>query len=121
MSLRYPVQVQRRAAGAWVNGRWVPGTLAAPEMILATVQPMVLSDYDTMQPLLEGRRVEAVVRVYTSVLLEIAAEDWDASGDLLLWPEAALDRPYVFFARSAWQSRILPHFRYWAARLVVAR
>jgi hypothetical protein len=121
MSLRYPVLIQRRAAGAWVGGRWVPGAPAAAETIMATVQPMRLADNDEMQPLLEGRRIESIVRVYTSSLLEIAAEDWNASGDLLLWPEAQLDRAYVFFARAAWQSRIIPHYRYFAARLVVQR
>lgn len=121
MSLRYPTQIQRRAPGARVNGRWVPGAPGAVETIMATVQPAKLIDYDEMQPLLEGRRIEALARVYTSEVLEIAAEDFTASGDLLIWPASQLDRPYVFVARSVWQSRVIPHYRYLAARMLAPR
>jgi hypothetical protein len=121
MSLRYPVQIQRRAPGAWVNGRWVVGALGPVETIQATIQPAQLSDYDRVEPLLEGQRIEALARVYTSEVLQVMSEDPTASGDLLIWPLGQLDRPYVFIARSAWQSRIIPHYRYLAARLVAPR
>jgi len=115
MGLRYPVTILRRAAGAYVSGRWVAGTAGAPETILATVQPARLVDYDELEPLPEGRRVEALVRVYTAEPLEIAGEDPGSSGDLLEWPDGLRTGRYVFMARSPWQSRIIPHYRYLAA------
>lgn len=114
MSLRYPVTIRRRAEGAWVDGRWVNGAESAPETILATVQPAQSGDYDQLEPLLEGRRVDGMVRVYTSEQIQIAGQGL-TNGDLLVWPEGMRDRPYVFVARSPWQSRIIPHYRYLAA------
>lgn len=121
MSLRYPVTIRRRAPGAWVAGRWVDGAEGAPETILATVQPSQLADYDRLEPLLEGRRAEAIVRVYTAEILACAGDAGATTGDLLVWPDGQGDQPYIFMARSPWQSRIIPHFRYLAARLVPAR
>lgn len=121
MSLRYPVQIRRRAPGAWVAGRWVPGALGSPETIMATVQPAQLSDYDEMQALPEGRRTDGMVRVYTDVVIGYSAEDPTASGDALDWPTGQLDRPYLFVARSVWQSRVIPHYRYLAAIMPAVR
>lgn len=114
MSLRRPYTIRRRAPGAYVNGRWVPGTAGAAETIRASVQPAQLSDYDMLEPLPEGRRVESLVRVYTSVLLQVAGnESPTASGDLLDLPQGE----YVFMAVSPWQSGIISHYRYLAARV----
>lgn len=121
MSLRYPVTIRRRGPGAWVDGRWVDATPGAPETIMATVQPAQSGDYDQMEPLLEGRRVEGMVRVYTAVEIQIAGEGSLENGDLLDWPAGLRDRPYVFVARSPWQSRIIPHYRYLAALLPAPR
>lgn len=121
MSLRYPVQIRRRAAGAYVDGRWVPGTESAPETIMATVQPAQLSDYDMLQRLPEGGRLESIVRVYTTAELAVMSEEAGVSGDLLDWTEGLRTRAYVFMARSPWRSRIIPHYRYLAALLVVPR
>lgn len=117
MSLRYPVTIKRRAPGAWVAGRWVPGATGAPETIQATVQPAVLSDYNRMEPLLEGRRVEAMIRVYTVDVLAVGGQDAQASGDIVEWQ----GDDYEIVAKSPWQSNIIPHYRYLAARLVPAR
>lgn len=117
MSLRYPVTIYRRAPGAWVAGRWVDPADGAASQIMATVQPAVLSDYDRLEPLLEGRRVEALVRVYTAEDLACAADTPTTAGDVLLYR----GERYVFMARSPWQSNIISHFRYLAARLIPAR
>jgi hypothetical protein len=118
MSLRRPYQIRRRAPGAWVAGRWVPGAPGEAETIRASVQPATLSDYDLMQALPEGRRVESMVRVYTDVQVQVAGnEDPVASGDLLDLPQGE----YVFVAVSPWQSGIISHFRYLAARVPVER
>lgn len=121
MTLRYPVQIRRRAPGAYVDGRWVPGAESAPEMILATVQPAQLADYDLLQRLPEGGRVESVMRVYTSEALNVMSSEAGVSGDLLDWPDGLRDRPYIFMARSPWQSRVIPHYRYLAALMIEAR
>jgi hypothetical protein len=122
MSLRRPIQIRRRLApGARVEGRWVPGPLGSPVMIMASVQPAQTGDYDMLEPLLEGRQVEAVVRVYTDEALTIAAKDSTASGDVLDWPAGQHARPYVFMACSPWQSGIISHFRYLAALMPVQR
>lgn len=119
--LRYPVTIQRRAPGAYVAGRYVAGAIGPDETIMATVQPATLSDYDLLQPLLEGRRVEGVVRVYTTAEIVVAGENTEATGDLLIWPDGLRTRPYMFMARSPWQSRVIPHFRYLAAQLPAPR
>lgn len=121
MSLRRPIQIRRRGPGARVDGRWVPGDLGASETIMASVQPAQSGDYDMLEPLLEGRRVESLVRVYTDEALTVAGQDSGASGDVLDWPEGQRDRPYVFIARSPWQSDIISHFRYLAALMPVQR
>lgn len=117
MSLRYPVIIRRRAAGSWVAGRWVVGALGGMQTILTSVQPAVRADYDMMEPRLEGRRVEAMVRVYTAERLQVAGEEPAASGDVVTWQ----GQDYEFVAVSVWQSGILPHFRYLAARLIDPR
>lgn len=121
MSLRYPVTIRRRAPGAYAGGRWMPGAESAPETILATVQPAQLADYDLLQRLPEGGRVEAVMRVYTTAALGVMSSEAGVSGDLLVWPDGLRDRPYVFMARSPWQSRVIPHYRYLAALLIEPR
>lgn len=85
---------------------------------MATVQPAQLSDYDKMEPFLEGRRVESLVRVYTDEKMTVAGAGSEASGDMLQWGDG---KPYVFVAVSAWQSGIIPHYRYLAAQLLETR
>lgn len=120
-SFRYPVTIQRRTAGHWNGPAWVPGDIGAPETILATVQPATLSDYDQMSALPEGRRVEGMIRIYTDAQLQIAGEDTTADGDMITWPDALRGRPYEVVARSPWQSRIIPHYRYLAALMTEPR
>lgn len=121
MSLRYPIQIRRRSPGMWIAGRFVDAEPAAPETIMATVQPAVLADYDQMQARLEGRRIEAMVRVYCSERLAVAGEADGVNGDLLDWGEGGHTRPYVFIWRSPWQSRIIPHYRHIAALMLEGR
>lgn len=115
--MRYEVIVYRRAPGSYVAGRWHPG-VAVQGVILATVQPAQLADYNQMEALLEGRRVEALVRVYTDEKMTVAGAGPETSGDMLQWGDG---RPYVFRAVSPWQSGIIPHYRYLAAQLLEPR
>lgn len=121
-SFRYPVTVERRTPGHWNGPAWVPGALAVPTSILATVQPAVLSDYDQMAALPEGRRVEGMIRIYTDEVLQVAGENSDADGDLITWPDGQRGgRKYEIVARSPWQSKIIPHYRYLAALMTEPR
>lgn len=112
-SFRRPVQVIRRAAGQWVGGRWVEGPDGPADTIMASVQPATLSDDDTLQALPEGRRVEAMVRVYTDAVLTVAGAD-NTNGDRVVWPHGPRPGHYLVRAVSPWQSGVISHYRYLA-------
>lgn len=112
-SFRRPVQVIRRGAGQWVAGRWIDGADGPPHTIMASVQPATLSDYDTLQALPEGRRVEAMVRVYTDAVLAVAGAT-DTNGDRIVWPHGPRPGNYLVRAVSPWQSGVISHYRYLA-------
>lgn len=112
-SFRRPVQMIRRGAGQWVAGRWIDGADGPPHTIMASVQPAALSDYDTMQALPEGRRVEAMVRVYTDAVLAVAGAA-DTNGDRIVWPHGPRPGNYLVRAVSPWQSGVISHYRYLA-------
>lgn len=112
-SFRRPVQVIRRGEGQWVDGRWVAGGDEAPITIMASVQPATLSDYDTLQALPEGRRVEAMVRIYTDAVLNVAGAD-GTNGDRVVWPHGPRPGKYLVRAVSPWQSGVISHYRYLA-------
>lgn len=119
-SFRYPVNIERLGPGTYDGPNWVPGAPVA-DTIMATVQPATVGDYDQMAALLEGRRVEGLIRIYTDAQLQVAGETDEASGDRVIWPEGLRDRKYEVLARSPWQSRIIPHYRYLAALLTEPR
>ena len=112
-SFRKPTQIRRRAAGQWVEGRWVDGADEGIETILASVQPMRLVDFDHLQALMEGRRIEAAVRIYTTEVLNVAGAN-DRNGDRLIWPFAPRPCEYLVVAVSPWQSGVISHYRYHA-------
>lgn len=113
-SFRRPVQVIRRGAGQWVAGRWIEGADGPLDTIMASVQPATLSeDYDTLQALPEGRRVEAMVRVYTDAVLAVAGAA-DTNGDRIVWPHGPRPGNYLVRAVSPWQSGVISHYRYLA-------
>ncbi|WP_454691132.1 hypothetical protein [Achromobacter aloeverae] len=108
---RRPVDVKPRAEGQYVQGRWVEGADVAPITILASVQPATVGDYDRLQPLPEGRRIRAAVRIYTDVLLNVAGADW-RNGDRLIWGASPFAGEYLIVAVSPWQSGVISHYRY---------
>lgn len=114
-SFRTPQVIVRRGPGAWVEGRWIDGADdPAPLTILASIQPAKLIDYDAMRPLREGRRIEAMVRIYTDSVLNVAGAN-DSNGDRLRWPYAPRPGEYLVIDVSPWQSNVISHFRYLAA------
>lgn len=112
-SFRKPTQIRRRAAGRWVKGRWVDGADEGIVTIQASVQPLRLVDYDQLQALMEGRRVEAAVRIYTAEALNVAGSN-DRNGDRLIWPFAPRPGEYLVVSVSPWQAGVISHYRYHA-------
>lgn len=110
MSFRKPQTIITRQPGGYVKGRWVEGAENAPTTILASVQPATAGDYDQMRPEPGGRRIERMVRVYTSERLDVAGEG-ERNGAILLWE----GERYLFVAVSPWRSTALKHYRYLAA------
>jgi hypothetical protein len=105
------IPVERASAGSWQGGRWQEGDRAAGT-ILAAVQPAKQRDYDQLQALAEGRRLGAVVRVYTTSELNVAGAD-AGNGDVITWR----GKRYRITAVSPWQTDSpLNHFRYLAVQ-----
>jgi hypothetical protein len=114
-SFRTPQTIVRRLPGGYVDGRWVDGADDPnPVTILASVQPARQVDYDQMMPMREGRRIEALVRIYTDAVLKVAGAD-NSNGDRLVWPYAPRPGEYLVIDVSPWQSHVIPHYRYLAA------
>ncbi|KUE88888.1 hypothetical protein ASL20_09690 [Cupriavidus necator] len=112
-SFRKPTQIRRRTVGRWEGGRWIEGDDTGIETILASVQPVSLSDQDELQARLEGRRIEAAVRIYTTAVLNVAGAD-DRNGDRLIWPHGSRQGDYLVVSVSPWQSGVISHYRYHA-------
>lgn len=112
-SFRTPQIIIGKLPGHYEGPKWIDGTELAPVTILASVQPASAGDYDTLEALLEGRRIEAAIRIYTSSKLVVASEG--LAGDTLIWDMEPGNR-YTVTARSPWQSHVIPHYRYLAIR-----
>lgn len=110
MSFRKPHTVYRKQPGQWVDGRWVDGQ-EEPFTIKASVQPATSSDYDLMQAEAGGRRLEAMIRIYSDTELIPAGKD-DTNGDVLEWR----GNRYLVIGVSPWQSTRLAHFRMFAVK-----
>lgn len=111
-SFRTPQTVLVRQPGERVNGRWVDGG-TSPLTVWGTVQPASAGDYDQLRALMEGRRIERVVRLYTDARLAVAGES-DANGDFLLWEGTQ----YLLIAVSPWRTTGLRHYRYLASKVL---
>jgi len=101
-----------RSPGQYVDGRWHEG--AESELTFrASIQPAKKDDYDQLQALAEGRRVESAVRIYTQTELAVAGED-ERNGDQVIYRG---DR-YLVTAGSDWNMgmRGVNHYRYLGVR-----
>lgn len=101
-----------RTAGGYVNGRWVDGE-ESETTFRASIQPAKKDDYDQLQALAEGRRVESAIRIYTKTELVVAG-DSAQNGDFVVHRG---DR-YLVTAGSDWNvgMRGVDHYRYLAVR-----
>ncbi|QDJ52810.1 hypothetical protein [Bordetella hinzii] len=116
MSFRRPQMIRTRLPGRYERGHWQEGVPGPDRTIQASVQPAKAGDYDLLQAHPEGRRVRAAIRIYTSADLTLAGQDW-TGGDRLVWAEGPLAGEYLLVGVSAWQSGVIPHFRYLAVLL----
>ncbi len=101
-----------RGEGAYVDGRWQDGQETQIDL-RASIQPAKKEDYDQLQALAEGRRVESAVRIYTRTQLAVAG-DTGSNGDIVIYRG---DR-YLVTAGSDWNMgmRGVNHYRYLAVR-----
>jgi head-tail adaptor len=111
-SFRKPQTIIRKTPGKYVDGVWHEGAEAPLPGVTASVQPAKKEDYDMMEAWPEGRRVEAMVRIYTSTELKVAGAD-NSNGDILEWRGSR----YLIRDISPWQSDVINHFRYLAVRI----
>ena len=87
-----PYNVKRLAEAGYVAGVWVEGqTIELP--ILACIQPLSPFDYDKLVPMLEGRRIDNAIKIYTMDALDVAGDD-GKGGDRVLWPALPLPPKY---------------------------
>ena len=105
---RKPVTVNRQAAGAYVNGVWVPG---APYQVTiqASVQPASAED---MHRLPEGQRQTGAVKLYTNDALLTAKGDQKA--DIVVTEQGH----YEVSVADVWENGLIPHKAYVCARVV---
>jgi len=101
-----------RSAGAYNHGRWVDGE-ETETTFRASIQPAKKDDYDQLQALAEGRRVESAIRIYTRTELAVAG-DTEKNGDFVVYRG---DR-YLVTAGSDWNvgMRGVDHYRFLAVR-----
>lgn len=111
-SFRTEQNVYRKTLGEYVSGVWVEGE-ELPLTIMASVQPATLSDYDRMQSTLAGRRVEAMIRLYSDTALIPAGADF-TNGDEVEW----FGTRYLVIAVSPWRSNVIPHYRMMAVKVL---
>lgn len=106
---RKPVQILRFAEGAYVDGRWVPGS-PTEFCITASVQPTRPED---LQSLPEGRRVLASYRLYTNDVLFVPREGSNGQPDRAV----IKDEEFEIMALADWDNGIRTHRRYLAVRM----
>lgn len=99
-----------RTEGRRIDGRWIDGAVVK-KSFLGTIQPARSSDYERMEALSEGRRIESLIRVYTNTLFNVAGES-TKNGDLVEWRGEF----YLITQISPWQSGLISHNRYIGVR-----
>lgn len=121
-SFRRPFRYLRYSPAGYVRGDYVEGE-ASEFGFEGTIQPASSGDYDRLQLMMEGTRVERAIRIYTSAELytDRTVSGEPVSADEVLYPplpfRPGYDGPQYRFkivGKSPWQSGIIPHNRYLA-------
>lgn len=108
MSIRKQFYVLKEAAGAYVAGIFVPGVRSIGT-ILANIQPMSNQDMVTVP---EGRRIDDIVKMYSTYELQGNDSGDGLQPDLVVWRGYA----YEITATAVRQMGVINHFKYIAAR-----
>ncbi len=106
MSLFNPktLSVKRGAASsAYVKGRWVPQDESTPITIRGSVQP---SNGYKVQTLIEGKRLQGIVEIFTATLLKAADPQTGLPADRVTID--GLDWEVIMV--EPWQNGILSHY-----------
>jgi hypothetical protein len=103
MTFRRPQLFTRYAAGAYVAGRFQPGSPLEIQMN-AGVQPLTGKKQITLP---EGKRIEDSIIVYTNEEVFPAKESQGIAADRLAYRGAE----YECISCEPWQSGVAPHFK----------
>lgn len=77
---RKNIKLKRKAAGSYVNGRWVDGAAQTDIIIKAVIQP---SNPQDLQVLPEGERRKQIVSIWTGTELKAAGDDDNIVSDVI--------------------------------------
>lgn len=102
------ITLKRKAAGTYVNGRWVPGSVTTSS-IRATVEPMKPQE---LQILPEGLRSRLPIYIYTNEELKTASVADSKEPDILTYN----DLDYEVHQVQNW-TQMIPHFKVMCLRL----
>lgn len=121
-SFRRPFRHLRYSPAQYVRGDYVEGE-TSELTFYATIQPASTADYDQLQVMMDGTRVEHAIRIYTSAELfsDRTIEGQTISADEVLYPPLPFrpgyegpQRRFKIIGKAPWQSGIIPHNRYLA-------
>jgi len=108
MSFRKTFTVLTETPGGYVAGLFVPGTRATASL-LASIQPVTGEDMVTAP---EGRRIQDMVKIYSSTPLQQAVEATGQQPDIVVWQGYG----YEVTSMDVRQMDTIPHYKIIAAR-----
>lgn len=106
MSFRKPFNVLTESPGAYVQGLFVPGARSV-FVIDASIQPVSGEDMITAP---EGRRIQDMIKVYTSIELKQAEEGTGQQPDIIVWQGYG----YEVTSIDVRQMDVIPHYKIFA-------
>lgn len=101
-SFRKSITGKRYAAGSWLKGRWVEGSISVISLT-ASVQPVTP---EAMQTVPELRRSEATFSLFTSFRLRAADVVATTNADRVTINGAE----YEVLSVAVWQNDVIPHY-----------
>lgn len=110
MNFRQSYKLLRETAGTYTNGVWARGTRTV-STVLASVQPV--KEGQDMMPMLVGRHLKDVVKVYTSTLLTVTADGEGRQPDIIVFGGYGYELNDI----APHQSGVINHYKYTAKRV----
>ena len=110
MSFRKPFSVLTESPGSYVQGLFVPGTRSTIT-IEASIQPVSGKDMITAP---EGRRIQDMIKVYTSSELKQSEEGTGQQPDIIVWQGYG----YEITSIDVRQMDVIAHYKIFATRRV---